>query len=88
MKTTAAVLLEAGKPFELMNLDLDGPGPGEVLIKYTAAGLCHSDLPLTDGQLPPRYPIVGGHEGSGVIEEVGLGVTKVKPGGTVQTSAA
>ena len=51
MKTTAAVLLEAGKPFELMELDLDGPGPGEVLIKYTAAGLCHSDLHLTDGDL-------------------------------------
>ena len=43
MKTTAAVLLEAGKPFELMELDLDGPRPGEVLIKYTAAGLCHQD---------------------------------------------
>ncbi|MGO9694951.1 MAG: alcohol dehydrogenase, partial [Mycobacterium sp.] len=47
MKTTAAVLLEAGKPFELMELNLDGPGSGEVLIKYTAAGLCHSDLHLT-----------------------------------------
>lgn len=86
MKTTAAVLLEAGRPFELMELDLDGPGPGEVLIKYTAAGLCHSDLHLTDGDLPPRYPIVGGHEGSGVIEEVGPGVTKVKPGDHVVCS--
>ncbi len=55
MKTKAAVLLEPGKPFEIMELDLDGPGPpGEVLIKYTAAGLCHSDLHLTDGDLPPR----------------------------------
>ena len=62
MKTKAAVLLEPGKPFELMELDLDAPGVGEVLIKYTAAGLCHSDLHLTDGDLPPRYPIVGGHE--------------------------
>jgi S-(hydroxymethyl)glutathione dehydrogenase/alcohol dehydrogenase len=86
MKTTAAVLLEPGKPFELMELDLDGPGPGEVLIKYTAAGLCHSDLHLTDGDLPPRYPIVGGHEGSGVIEEVGPGVTKVRPGDHVVCS--
>ncbi|MGW5288164.1 NDMA-dependent alcohol dehydrogenase [Rhodococcus pyridinivorans] len=86
MKTTAAVLLEAGRPFELMELDLDGPGPGEVLIKYTAAGLCHSDLHLTDGDLPPRYPIVGGHEGSGIIEEVGPGVTKVKPGDHVVCS--
>ncbi|APE11320.1 NDMA-dependent alcohol dehydrogenase [Rhodococcus ruber] len=86
MKTKAAVLLEAGKPFEIMELDLDGPGPGEVLIKYTAAGLCHSDLHLTDGDLPPRYPIVGGHEGSGIIEEVGAGVTKVKPGDHVVCS--
>jgi NDMA-dependent alcohol dehydrogenase len=86
MKTTAAVLIEAGRPFELMELDLDGPGPGEVLIKYTAAGLCHSDLHLTDGDLPPRYPIVGGHEGSGVIEDVGPGVTKVKPGDHVVCS--
>ena len=86
MKTKAAVLLEPGKPFEIMELDLDGPGPGEVLIKYTAAGLCHSDLHLTDGDLPPRYPIVGGHEGSGIIEEVGPGVTKVKPGDHVVCS--
>jgi NDMA-dependent alcohol dehydrogenase len=86
MKTKAAVLLEAGKPFEIMELELDGPGPGEVLIKYTAAGLCHSDLHLTDGDLPPRYPIVGGHEGSGIIEEVGPGVTKVKPGDHVVCS--
>ncbi|PPJ26880.1 alcohol dehydrogenase [Nocardia nova] len=86
MKTTAAVLVEPGKPFELMELDLDGPGPGEVLIRYTAAGLCHSDLHLTDGDLPPRYPIVGGHEGSGIIEEVGPGVTKVAPGDHVVCS--
>jgi alcohol dehydrogenase (nicotinoprotein) len=86
MKTTAAVLLDAGKPFEIMELDLDGPGPGEVLIRYVAAGLCHSDLHLTDGDLPPRYPIVGGHEGSGIIEEVGPGVTKVKPGDHVVCS--
>ena len=80
MKTTAAVLHNARQPFELMELDLDGPGPGEVLIKFTAAGLCHSDLHLADGDWPARYPIVGGHEGSGVVEEVGLGVSKVAPG--------
>ncbi|OBF98746.1 NDMA-dependent alcohol dehydrogenase [Mycolicibacter sinensis] len=86
MKTTAAVLLEPGKPFEIMELDLDGPGPGEVLIRYVAAGLCHSDLHLTDGDLPPRYPIVGGHEGAGIIEDVGVGVTKVAPGDHVVCS--
>ncbi|MFC0313277.1 NDMA-dependent alcohol dehydrogenase [Gordonia phosphorivorans] len=86
MKTKAAVLLGPGEPFQIMELELDPPGPGEVLIKYTAAGLCHSDLHLTDGDLPPRYPIVGGHEGSGIIEEVGPGVTKVKPGDHVVCS--
>lgn len=86
MKTRAAVLFEAGKPFEIVELNLDGPKAGEVLIKYVAAGLCHSDLHLTDGDLPPRYPIVGGHEGAGIIEEVGPGVTKVKPGDHVVCS--
>lgn len=86
MKTKAAVLFETHKPFEIVELELDGPGPGEVLIKYVAAGLCHSDLHLTDGDLPPRFPIVGGHEGSGIIEEVGPGVTKVKPGDHVVCS--
>lgn len=85
MKTKAAVLFETHKPFEIIELDLDGPGPGEVLIKYVAAGLCHSDLHLTDGDLPPRFPIVGGHEfrhhrGSRP------GVTKVKPGDHVVCS--
>ncbi|BBX32916.1 zinc binding alcohol dehydrogenase [Mycolicibacterium mageritense DSM 44476 = CIP 104973] len=86
MKTTAAVLFEAGRPFEIVELDLDGPRDGEVLIRYVAAGLCHSDLHLTDGDLPPRFPIVGGHEGAGIIEEVGPGVTKVKPGDHVVCS--
>lgn len=86
MKTRAAVLFEAGKPFEIVELDLDGPREGEVLIRYVAAGLCHSDLHLTDGDLPPRYPIVGGHEGAGIIEDVGPGVTKVKPGDHVVCS--
>jgi S-(hydroxymethyl)glutathione dehydrogenase/alcohol dehydrogenase len=86
MKTRAAVLFEGGKPFEIVELDLDGPQAGEVLIKYVAAGLCHSDLHLTDGDLVPRFPIVGGHEGAGIIEEVGAGVSKVKPGDHVVCS--
>lgn len=86
LKTRAAVLTGPGRDFEIIELDLDEPREGEVLIKYTAAGLCHSDLHLTDGDLPPRYPIVGGHEGSGIIEAVGPGVTKVKPGDHVVCS--
>ncbi|MFF4053883.1 NDMA-dependent alcohol dehydrogenase [Streptomyces chartreusis] len=86
MKTRAAVLTEIGKPFEIVELELDEPAIGEVLIRYVAAGLCHSDLHLSDGDLPPRFPIVGGHEGAGVIERVGPGVTKVKPGDHVVCS--
>ena len=86
MKTRAAVLHAAHQPFEVIELDLDGPREGEVLIRYVAAGLCHSDLHLIDGDLVPRFPIVGGHEGAGVIEEVGPGVTKVKPGDHVVCS--
>ena len=86
MKTKAAVLHGPHKPFEIMELDLDAPGPGEVLIKYSAAGLCHSDLHLIDNDLVPRFPIVGGHEGAGIIEDVGPGVTKVKPGDHVVCS--
>lgn len=86
MKTKAAVLHGPHKPFEIEELELDGPREGEVLIKYTAAGLCHSDLHLIDNDLVPRFPIVGGHEGAGIIEEVGPGVTKVKPGDHVVCS--
>jgi len=86
MKTKAAVLYDAGKPFEVIELELEGPREGEVLIRYVAAGLCHSDLHLTDGDLVPRFPIVGGHEGAGIIEDVGPGVTKVKSGDHVVCS--
>src|SRR4051812_38025273 len=86
MKTKAAVLMEAHKPFEIIELDLDGPRDGEVLIRYEAAGLCHSDLHLQTGDLTPRFPCVAGHEGAGIIEEVGVGVTRVKPGDHVVCS--
>ena len=86
MKVKAAVLHDVKIPFEITELDLDGPGAGEVLIRYVAAGLCHSDLHLTEGDLTPRFPIVGGHEGAGIIEEVGPGVTKVKVGDHVVCS--
>jgi alcohol dehydrogenase (nicotinoprotein) len=86
MKIKAAVLNDVHKPFDITEVDLDGPRDGEVLIRYTAAGLCHSDLHLVDGDLPARFPIVGGHEGAGIIEEVGPGVTKVKPGDHVVCS--
>ncbi len=86
MKTKAAVIVEPGKPFEIEELDLDGPGAGEVLIRYTHAGLCHSDLHVMNGDFPARLPMVGGHEGAGIVEEVGPGVTRVTAGDHVVCS--
>jgi NDMA-dependent alcohol dehydrogenase len=80
MKTRAAVLRGVGQDFDVTEIDLDGPKAGEVLIRYVAAGLCHSDEHLRHGDIVPRFPLVGGHEGAGIIEEVGPGVTRLKPG--------
>lgn len=86
MKTKAAVLLEAGKPSRDHGTRPGRPRPRRGTTKYTG-GISHLDLHPTDGDLLPRYPIVtGGHEGSGIIEEVGPGVTKVKPGDHVVCS--
>jgi S-(hydroxymethyl)glutathione dehydrogenase/alcohol dehydrogenase len=80
MKTKAAIVRGTGQPFEIIEMELDEPKAGEVLIRWVAAGLCHSDLHLKSGDLVPRYPMVGGHEGAGIIEQVGAGVTRLKPG--------
>jgi alcohol dehydrogenase (nicotinoprotein) len=86
MKTTAAVVYEPGKKIEIEELNLDGPEAGEVLIRYTHAGLCHSDLHVQTGDLEARLPMVLGHEGAGIVEEVGPGVTRVKAGDHVVCS--
>ena len=86
MKTKAAVLYEPGKGLEIEELDLDGPQSGEILIRYTHAGLCHSDLHLITGDMRGRTPMVLGHEGAGIVEEVGPGVTRVAPGDRVVCS--
>jgi alcohol dehydrogenase (nicotinoprotein) len=80
MKTRAAVLREVGKEWEIIELDLDPPKAGEVLVRFVASGLCHSDDHLRTGDIPVRYPIVGGHEGAGIVEEVGAGVTRLQVG--------
>jgi alcohol dehydrogenase (nicotinoprotein) len=80
MRTKAAILRGTGQDFEVAELELDGPKTGEVLIRYVAAGLCHSDEHLRHGDIVPRFPLVGGHEGAGIIEEVGPGVTRLAPG--------
>ena len=92
MKTRAAVLHAVGEQWSVEEIDLDPPKAGEVLVKTAYAGLCHSDEHLVTGDLvPPQelldlipggtiFPIIGGHEGSGVVVEVGENVTKVAPG--------
>ncbi|AIT79841.1 Zn-dependent alcohol dehydrogenase [Novosphingobium pentaromativorans] len=81
----AAVLREAGKPMTIENVQLDKPGPHEVLIRTAAAGLCHSDLSFVDGVYPTQMPIVLGHESAGIVEAVGSEVQTVKPGDHVVT---
>ncbi|MCF7550767.1 NDMA-dependent alcohol dehydrogenase [Pseudonocardia sp. WMMC193] len=75
MKTRAAILRGSPGRFETAELDLDEPGPGEVLVRMAATGLCHSDDHLQTGHMKMRlYPAVGGHEGAGVVEQIGTEV--------------
>ncbi|MAN76588.1 MAG: S-(hydroxymethyl)glutathione dehydrogenase/class III alcohol dehydrogenase [Rhizobiales bacterium] len=81
MKTQAAVAFEAGKQLEIVELDLEGPKAGEVLVEIKATGICHTDDFTLSGADPEGlFPSVLGHEGAGVVVEVGAGVTSVKPG--------
>ena len=80
MQTKAAVLWEINQPWSVEDVELDAPGPGEVRVKLAASGLCHSDEHLVTGDLPFELPIIGGHEGAGVVEEVGEGVSWLTPG--------
>ena len=80
MKTKAAVLWEVNTPWSIEEVELDPPGPGEVLVKIAASGMCHSDEHLVTGDLPFALPIIGGHEGAGVVQEVGEGVSWLSPG--------
>ena len=86
VKTQAAVLTGVGKDWEIIELELDPPRAGEVLVRFAASGLCHSDDHLRTGDIPVRYPIVGGHEGAGIVEETGAGVIRVQPGDHVVCS--
>jgi S-(hydroxymethyl)glutathione dehydrogenase/alcohol dehydrogenase len=81
MKTTAAVAFQAGKPLEIVQLDLEGPRAGEVLVEIKATGVCHTDAYTLSGNDPEGlFPAVLGHEGAGVVLEVGPGVTSLVPG--------
>ena len=81
MRIRAAVLHEPGQPVTVEDVELDAPRDNEVLVRVAAAGVCHSDVRLVDGELGAgRWPMVLGHEGAGVVEEIGDGVTHVRPG--------
>lgn len=97
MRMTAAVMYEQGRPtpyvesepFRIEEVELAGPGEGEVLVEVRAAGLCHSDLSQVAGQRKRTLPVVGGHEGAGIVVEVGRGVTRFAVGDhVVMTSGA
>src|SRR5207248_8763934 len=74
MKTQAAVLWGLGEKWSVEEVDLDPPKEQEVLVRLTASGLCHSDAHLVTGDIPIPFPVVGGHEGAGIVEEVGPAV--------------
>ena len=81
MKTKAAVAFGAGKPLEVVEVDLDGPRAGEVLVEIKATGVCHTDAFTLSGDDPEgAFPAILGHEGAGIVVEVGPGVKSLKPG--------
>ena len=94
MKSRAAILHDVGGPWSVEEFELDPPKAGEVLVKMAAAGLCHSDDHILKGDmsapnevmrsmgLPTMFPTIGGHEGSGIVQEVGEGVTEFAPATT------
>lgn len=83
MKISAAILYEAHQPFQIKTVDLELPRAGEVLVKMAAAGVCHSDYHLVTGDTKHTMPVVAGHEGAGIVEAVGEGVTRLKVGDPV-----
>jgi S-(hydroxymethyl)glutathione dehydrogenase/alcohol dehydrogenase len=98
MKSRAAVLWGVNQEWKIEEIDIDPPKAGEVLVNWKAAGLCHSDEHLVTGDMvPPEevwplmgiedfFPVIGGHEGAGIVVEVGPGVTSVQPGDHVSAS--
>jgi len=76
----AAVMYENNKPLQVEEVTLDGPQSQEVLVKMVATGVCHTDLHFIKGEMPCAMPVVLGHEGAGIVEKVGPGVTTLQPG--------
>ena len=88
MKITAAVSETVGAPLTIKELELDELRPDEVRVRLVASGVCHTDAVVRDGWIPTTFPIVLGHEGSGVVEAVGSTITHVAPGDHVVLTAA
>lgn len=86
MKTKAAVLREVGQPWEIAEIELGDPVADEVQVRLVSSGMCHSDYHLQTGQSPAPLPIIGGHEGAGVVTKVGPGVRTFEVGDHVVTS--
>src|ERR1700704_500989 len=84
--TRAAIARAPHVGWEIVDLRLDPPKAHEVRVKIMAAGLCHSDDHITTGDAPIRLPVVGGHEGAGIVESVGPDVQRVKPGDKIVCS--
>src|ERR687889_824536 len=81
MKTRAAVAWKAGEPLSIETIDIEGPRPGEVLVEVKATGICHTDAYTLSGADPEGiFPAILGHEGAGIVVDVGRGVTSVRPG--------
>jgi NDMA-dependent alcohol dehydrogenase len=80
VETEAAILWERPGEWSVEPIELDPPKEGELLVRLAASGMCHSDEHLVTGDMPVPLPIIGGHEGAGVVEEVGPGVVGIKPG--------
>jgi len=86
MQTQAAILTEPNKPFQIETVEIDDPKAGEVLIKVTASGVCHSDWHVATGTTRHPMPVITGHEGAGIVQSVGEGVTRVAVGDHVTLS--
>jgi S-(hydroxymethyl)glutathione dehydrogenase/alcohol dehydrogenase len=82
----AAVVHQQGGPFVIEDIEVQDPGPGEVLVRIAASGACHSDWHQVMGEIPKSLPAVLGHEGAGVVEELGEGVSRISPGDHVMLS--
>lgn len=81
MKTRAALAFESGRPLEIVEVDLDAPKAGEVLVEIKATGICHTDAFTLEGKDPEGlFPTILGHEGAGVVVDIGEGVVSLKPG--------